>query len=305
MTSMTGQDPLVARHRLVRAVRRAREEAGLTLKQVADALDWSESKLIRIERGSVGISVTDLRALLAYYGLRDSSHVDRLVGMARTARRARTAWSEFETAVSPGFLLFLGYEESASTMLHFNPVLVPGLLQVEEYSRAVLAGAYVAPADHVEEKLRARARRQRRLDEPEPPRVDVVLDESVVRRAVGGPEVMSRQLRHLHELSGRPNLSLRIVPFTAGLHPSTGGPFVILEFDDPTADPVLHLETAAADVTLRDQPAVVEPYRKAFARLQSMAMDAEASRAFLLKVLDEMWGPRPIPWPNTSPESRR
>src|SRR4029453_17379814 len=138
----TGQDPLVARHRLVRAVRRAREEAGLTLKEVAGALDWSESKLIRIEKGSVGVSVTDLRALLNYYGLRDSSHVDRLVGMARTARQARTSWAEFEAAVSPGFLLFLGYEESASAMLHFNPLLVPGLLQVEDYSRAAIAGAY-------------------------------------------------------------------------------------------------------------------------------------------------------------------
>jgi transcriptional regulator with XRE-family HTH domain len=305
MTSITGQDPLVARHRLVRAVRRAREEAGLTLKQVADALDWSESKLIRIERGSVGISVTDLRALLAYYGLRDTSHVDRLIGMARSARRVRTSWAEFESAVSPGFLLFLGYEESASTMLHFNPALVPGLLQVEDYSRAVLDGAYVLPADHVEEKLRARLRRQRRLEEADPPTVDVVLDESVVRRSVGGPEVMVRQLQHLHEVAGRPNVSLRIVPFGAGLHPGMGGPFVILEFDDPAADPVLHLETAAADVTLRDQPAVVEPYREAFTRLQSLAMDPEATRAFLLKVLDEMWGPRSIPSPGVSPESRR
>jgi transcriptional regulator with XRE-family HTH domain len=303
MPSTTGQDPLVARHRLVRAVRRAREEAGLTIRQVAQALDWSDSKLIRIERGSVGISVTDLRALLAYYGLRDSDHVDRLVGMARSARGLRTAWAEFEGAVSPGFLLFLGYEEQASTMLHFNPMLVPGLLQVEDYSRAVLRGAYVQPGAHVADKLRARRRRQQRLDEQEPPQVDVVLDESVIRRAVGGPEVMARQLRHLHELSGRPNLNLRIVPFAAGLHPGMGGPFVILEFDDPTADPVLHLETAADDVTLRDQPATVEPYRDTFARLQAMALEPEASRAFLLKVLDEMWGPRPIPSPKVSPES--
>jgi len=304
MTSMTGPDPMVARHRLIRAVRRAREEAGLTLKQVADALDWSESKLIRIEKGVVGISVTDLRALLAYYGLRDSGHVDRLIGMARSARRARTAWAEFETALSPDFLLFLGYEESAAAMLHFNPLLVPGLLQVEDYSRAVLGGAYVAPATHVDEKLRARRRRQQRLDAPNPPQVDVVLDEAVIRRAVGGREVMARQLRHLAEVSDRPHVSLRVVPFSAGLHPGLGGPFVILEFEDPAADPVLHLETAGADVTLRDQPAAVEPYREAFGRLQELALDPVASRAFILKVLDETWGDR-VPVPGGSLGSRR
>ena len=304
MTSMTGPDPMVARHRLIRAVRRAREEAGLTLKQVADALDWSESKLIRIEKGVVGISVTDLRALLAYYGLRDSGHVDRLIGMARSARRARTAWAEFETALSPDFLLFLGYEESAAAMLHFNPLLVPGLLQVEDYSRAVLGGAYVAPATHVDEKLRARRRRQQRLDAPNPPQVDVVLDEAVIRRAVGGREVMAGQLRHLAEVSDRPHVSLRVVPFSAGLHPGLGGPFVILEFEDPAADPVLHLETAGADVTLRDQPAAVEPYRETFGRLQELALDPVASRAFILKVLDETWGGR-VPVPGGSLGSRR
>ena len=303
MTSMTDPDPAVARHRLIRAVRRAREEAGLTLKQVADALDWSESKLIRIEKGVVGISVTDLRALLAYYDLRDSGHVDRLIGMARTARRARTAWAEFEPALSPGFLLFLGYEESAATMLHFNPLLVPGLLQVEEYSRAVLAGAYAEPATHVHEKIRARRRRQQRLDDPNPPQVDVVLDEAVIRRAVGGREVMARQLRHLADVGDRPNVSLRVVPFAAGLHPGLGGPFVVLEFDDPAADPVLHLESAGADVTLRDQPGAVEPYREAFGRLQELALDPQASRAFVLKVLDEMWGGR-VPAPGVSAESR-
>jgi transcriptional regulator with XRE-family HTH domain len=304
MTSMTGPDPMVARHRLVRAVRRAREEAGLTLKQVSDALDWSESKLIRIEKGSVGISVTDLRALLAYYGLRDSGHVDRLIGMARSARRARTSWAEFEPAVSPEFLLFLGYEESAATMLHFNPLLVPGLLQVEEYSRAVLAGAYVEPGTHVEQKLRARRRRQQRLDDPHPPRVDVVLDESVIRRVVGGREVMGRQLRHLADVAGRPDVTLRVVPFSAGLHPGMGGPFVVLEFDDPAADPVLHLESASADVTLRDQPAAVEPYRAAFERFKELALEPEASRAFVLKVLDETWGSR-VPAPGGRLGSRR
>jgi transcriptional regulator with XRE-family HTH domain len=305
MTSQTGPDPLVARHRLLRAVRRAREEAGLTLKEVADALEWSESKLIRIEKGSVGISVTDLRALLAYYDLRDSAHVDRLVGMARTARSARTSWAEFEPALSPGFLLLLGYEESASTMLHFNPLLVPGLLQVEDYSRAVIEGAYVEPGGHVDDKVRARLRRQRRLEEPNPPRLDVVLDESVVRRPVGGPAVMVRQLRHLLDVADRPNVSLRIVPFSAGLHPGMGGPFVVLEFDDPVADPVLHLEGASSDVTLRDRPDAVEPYRAAFTRLQEMSLDPEASRAFVLKVLDEMWGSRTIPAPGAAVPSRR
>ncbi len=295
MTTTTGPDPLVARHRLVRAVRRAREEAGLTLREVADALDWSESKLIRIEKGVVGISVTDLRALLAYYDLRDPGHVDRLLGMARTARRARTTWAEFERAVSPDFLLFLGYEESAATMLHFNPLLVPGLLQVEEYARAVIAGAYVEPGTHADDKVRARLRRQRRLAEAEPPRVDVVLDESVIRRTVGGPAVMARQLRHLLDVSGRPNVSLRVVPFTAGLHPGMGGPFVILEFEDPAADPVLHLETASSDTTLRDQPAAVEPYRAAFARLQDLALDEQASRELVRTVLDELRGARGVP----------
>ena len=134
----SGQDPMVQRRRLRVELRKARENAGLSQKEVAPAMDWSLSKLIRIEAGSVNISINDLRVLLQHYGVDDRGRIDSLLTMARAAKEPAW-WLPYKEVLSPEFSTFLSYESAASIIRNFEPVLVPGLLQTEEYARATLA----------------------------------------------------------------------------------------------------------------------------------------------------------------------
>src|SRR5438477_3975398 len=129
-------DPTVQRRRLRAELRSARTEAGLTQRQAAEALDWSPSKLLRIENGSVSISTTDLKALLALYGIQDPVKIEELVRMAQSARRH--TWSAYRDVFSHEFIVYLGYESSASIIRQVEPLLIPGLLQTEEYADVIL-----------------------------------------------------------------------------------------------------------------------------------------------------------------------
>jgi transcriptional regulator with XRE-family HTH domain len=270
-------DPLVSQHRLLLELRQAREAAGLSQRDVAAALDWSESKVIRAENGTVGISLTDLRALLDLYRV-PAANADRLIEMARTVRARRRRTEQESRAVSRDFRLFLAYERSATDLAFFNPLLVPGLLQTEAYARAVLRDGFVVPAEHVDDKVAIRLERQREVfGRDEPARIDVVLDEAVIRRPVGGPSVMRGQLARLLELQRRPGVSIRVIPFEAGLYPGISGPFTLLEAEAALTPPVVYLETPTSDTTVRHDPGTVVAYRDAFDRLRARALDARGS----------------------------
>lgn len=260
-----GMDPHVHRKRLQVAVRRARIHAGRTQAEVAAALDWSLSKLVRIESGAVRVSTTDLRALLSYYGIDDADRVDQLLAEARGARRPAW-WAEYETLFGPQFTAYLGFESSATQVRQFQASLVPGLLQTERYSRAVLS-AVQEPAS-IERLVEGRQKRQRLLEHGEPPEVSFVLDEAAIRRRIGGPVVMLEQLRHLQAVSRRPNVSLRLLTFDAGEHPGLAGSFVLLTVGD---EQVVYVEDADGGMLQRDDVAVTESYAERFRRLEEIA----------------------------------
>ena len=273
---MTGQSPAMPQRRLRAELRSGRVSAELTQQQVADAIDWSLSKVIRIENGSVAISVNDLRALLQLYGMADRA--DELVDVAREARE-RSWWSQYRGIASSALIQYIEFESAASTVRSFQPLLVPGLLQTPDYARAVFGG--FAPEHMVEDLIKVRLKRQELLRRAKPPTLYNVVDEGVVRHLVGGPAVMRNQLQHLADLASRPNITLAIVPFAAGVHPAMRSPFVILEFPDAQDDDVLYLENPNGDVTDRDDTDEVARFAEAFEELNMLALSPQESIGYL------------------------
>jgi transcriptional regulator with XRE-family HTH domain len=281
--------PVVQRRRLRTELRRARQDAGLTQEQVADAMDWSLSKVIRIEAGSVGISTNDLKALLSHYQLDDPDVTSELVALARAARE-RSWWSVYRDPAPPGLLQLIGYEAASFIIRNFEMLLVPGLLQTEDYARAVIQPLEEgAAAERVNTLVEIRMRRQEQLERDDTPLLFFILDEAAVRRLIGGRDVMRRQIHHLVEMAARPNVTIEIVPFSAGTHPGLRGPFVIIEFPDPGDDDVLFLE-ARGDLIRGgiSEEGEVSAHREVFEQLRRMSFGPDGSVAYLGKLADEM-----------------
>jgi transcriptional regulator with XRE-family HTH domain len=275
--------PSFYRRRVREALRRAREAAGLTQREAAQALDWSMSKLVRIEAGSVGVSITDLRAMLALYGIKDAERVNELVEMAR-ASKERPWFSKYEKVLSPAFAQYLGYEDSASVIRGFQPLTIPGLLQTDEYARAIIEASRV---DQIDERVELRTTRQDLLERTDRPEIYYVLDEAALHRSVGGAAVMRSQLRHLRDLASEPGISVRIIPFSAGAHTSMKGSFTILEFSDWDED-VLYLETAGGSVTSREDQKLIADYRENFELLTGVALEGQESVGLIEEQINQL-----------------
>jgi transcriptional regulator with XRE-family HTH domain len=285
-------DPTVQRRRLRHVLRRARTDAGFTQREVAEALDWSPSKLLRIENGKVGISTTDLKALLAQYNVDDPQLVQEFVRAAHESRHQ--AWDAYKDVLVPEFVTYLAYESSASVILTCEPTVVPGLLQTEEYMRS-LSGALTNgdyPSEVLDRQVKARLKRQELLDQKNPPKMFFVLDEAAIRRRVGSeagnPAVMRHQLEKLKTLGERPHITIQILPFSVGAHHGMRGSFVILKFPDPQDGPLLFQESSRGTFVSRDSPDETERYLSTFWDLETRATQGSESNAFIDKVLSEM-----------------
>jgi transcriptional regulator with XRE-family HTH domain len=286
-------DPSVYRRRLRNILRRTRESKVITQATAAAEMSWSVSKLIRIETGIVTISVNDLKALLDYYEISDPDEVADLVQMAKNSRR--TSWtSPYRGIASDVFLTFLGHEDAAVRSHSFQPILIPGLLQTDEYAREVLRVLRGSKdPKRIDGLVELRIARQERVfSRTDEIKLNYLIDESVVRRVVGGPEVMKRQVRHLIDECRRENLSIRIVPFTTGVYRSMRVPFVVLEFSDPEEEAVLYLEHPQRESLIREDAPYEDPdpgtassapttpptYLEIFAELQQRTSDEETLR---------------------------
>ena len=249
-----GLEPTLYRRRLRSELRKAREAAGMTQRDVAEAMDWSPSKLIRIESGTVNISTNDLRALLGHYNI-DSTRIETLVNTARTAREVVSRWNIYRDVATPEFIAFLGYESSAAIIRDFNPVLVPGLLQTEEYARTVLKLFKSENPQKVDPLVDLRVQRQELLVHEPTPKLHFIIDEAVIHRAVGGRDIMRRQLRHLQEVAEYPNISIRVVPFEHGLYFHQWVPYILFEFPEPEDGDVLYVENPQGEYIIRENSA--------------------------------------------------
>jgi transcriptional regulator with XRE-family HTH domain len=282
------------RRRLRVELRRARTKANLTQKDVAQALDWSPSKVIRIESGQVAISTTDLKALLSEYGVDDGEVVAELVDLAKNSKKQ--PWAQYKDVLSPEIQAYFGYESSASIVRHFEPLLVPGLLQTEQYTRVLLAEAFDFPERKTERLVEARLERQELLTRDDAPKAFFVLDEAVIRRPIGGAEVMQGQLQRLLTLAELPQVSVQIVPFAAGAYEGLQGPFALLEFaeevepeseDDEDSESdnfVLHLESRDSS-SFRDHPELMGEYLERFFELEKRAATPEETLDLLKEAI--------------------
>jgi transcriptional regulator with XRE-family HTH domain len=241
MSEAVGPDPAIHRRRLRTELRNAREAGDMTQRDVAAAMDWSQSKLIRIESGAVNITTNDLRALLNHYGM-DPARIDDLIDVARAARES-TRWSIYKDVATPEYVAFLGYESSASIIRNFEPFLVPGLLQTEEYARTVISITEADNPQRIEPLVDLRTERQELLDRR--PAVDLhfIMDEAVIRRMTGGRDVMLRQLHHLRRIvEDNPNVTARIMPFRRGMYSRQQVAYWLFEFPNPEDEYVLYVE---------------------------------------------------------------
>jgi transcriptional regulator with XRE-family HTH domain len=284
----TVQGPTVGRRRLRTALRRARETAGITQESAATSMDWSLSKLIRIESGAVTVSTNDVRALLALYGVTDRNLVDELLNVARVARR-RTWWSSFRDTVPSAYASYIGLEAEASEVCFFQPIAVPGLLQTEAYARTIVPvdGPDQVAEEQIQPRVAIRLARQREvLGRSDPPDIRVVIDEAVLRRMTGSVEVMREQLRHLVALGNEEHITIQVLPFSAGNN-SVNGPFIILRYPDPADSDVVYVESALFwDVV--DRPEGTGPYVWAFKSLCADSLDPQESLRFIARVAGEL-----------------
>ncbi|MGH3771801.1 MAG: helix-turn-helix domain-containing protein [Pseudonocardiaceae bacterium] len=281
------QDPTVQRRRLRDELRRARDAAGLRQADVAHAMDWSPSKLIRIERGDVSVSTTDLKALLSHYGVKDKGKVDGLVELARSARGA-SFYDRYTDQLKPAFREYLAYEASASVTRQCQPILIPGLLQTEEYARGLFAGYGTAGPEGADRAWAICQHRQEVHERETPPEMLFVLDEAALRRHVGRGHAMRRQLQRLKEYGAEPHISIQIVPFTRGAHPGMAGSFMLLAFTDPSLPDLLHLEGTNLSATIREDTDQIARYLDTFAQLQELALSLDESVDFLDVLISEM-----------------
>jgi len=284
----TVQGPTAGRRRLRTALRAARERAELTQDHVAEAMDWSLSKLIRIETGRVSISTNDVRALLQLYRMDGTAEAEELVALARVARQ-KPWWQESRTAIPAHYAQYIGLETEASAMRCFQSIVIPGLVQTEAYARAVVTNrtpGQIRP-DEVDTRVAVRMRRKAEiLDREEPPRFDIILDEAVLRRGIGGPDVHHEQLEHLVALANAPTITIQVVPFSAGAVTAAGS-FVILQFPDEADGDVVYLESALLENFI-ERPMETAPYHSEFTWLSSIALAPADSLAFIEKVAGEL-----------------
>jgi hypothetical protein len=250
---------------------------------VAGDLGWSESKLSRIETARTGINDTDLDRLLTRYGVLADERV-RLHDLARRGR-ARVWWTPYRSSVPDPYDEYLALEAEAVVMAEWEAQVVPGLLQTDEYARAVIEVGAAMDPDTAQRRLALRMARQAVLSRVPPPRLSIVVDESVLHREVGGRQVLDRQLQHLFDASHRPDVELRVMPFSAGAHAALTESFVIFDFAAGTRAPVVHSEGLTGG-QFRTRPIDVQLYREAFADLRRRALPVDASRSVIARSSD-------------------
>ncbi len=281
----SAQSPTVRRRRLALELRRLREAAKLTCEEVAEQLECSASKISRVETGRVSVSPRDVRDMLEIYGVPEPQR-DALVQLARDSRQ-KGWWHAYADSLQPHVATYLGLESAASEIRIYEVNLVPGLLQTEEYARAVLAAGMVdRPRSDIERQVAVKMERQR-LTRTSPPELWAVLDEAALRRQVGGPEVMRVQLEYLRELGGLRNVRLQVIPFGGGAHPAMGRPFVILAFVEEADPDVVYLKNLTGALWVENVEEV-DRYNVFFNHLQATALSFDDSAALIAAVLKEM-----------------
>lgn len=279
--------PTVLRMMLGAQLRRLRESCGVTREGAGWEIRASESKISRMELGRVGFKERDVADLLTLYGITDPQERDALLHLARDANSPGW-WHRYGDVLPSWFQAYLGLEAAAALIRTYELQFVPGLLQTEEYARAVvLLGHSRAASAEIDRRVTLRMRRQQVLHGEDPPQLWAVVDEAALRRPIGGAAVMRQQVSALIEATGLPNVRLQVVPFAAGGHAAAGGAFSILRFDDKELPDVVYIEQLTSALYL-DKREDLDYYALAMERLCVEAEPPERTPELLGRILADL-----------------
>ncbi|TQS42282.1 helix-turn-helix domain-containing protein [Cryptosporangium phraense] len=280
---MPRTSPTVRRRRLGQELRALRESKSMTVEHVAKELDWSPSKVSRIETTAIKVGTVDLRALLDVYGVTDDEARKGMLELGKESREVGWWMRISDPGPVRSFKDYIGFEAEARQILTYEQSMIPGLLQTESYARAMMRALYVDDRNF-EDGIQARLTRQELLTRSDDPvKFVAIVDEAALRRPAGGVrrrEVMREQIERLIELSDRPNIAIRVLPFDNGLHPGMSGAFTILELPHPDDPNVVYVEAATVGVLLND-PEDVRLYNRIFDGVQQEALGRQPSEQYL------------------------
>lgn len=282
-----GESPTIRRRRLGLELRRLRERAGYSVEEMAEHLECSQSKVRRIEIGRVPVRQRDLRDLLDYYGVAEQDR-EPLLALARESKK-KGWWHTYGDAVPDWFQTYVGLEAEASDLRNYKAELVPGLLQIEPYARAIHEAVLADDTDEeIARLVDVRMARQGLLTREEnPPRLWAILNEAVLWRLVGGRGVMREQLHHLTEMAKPANVTIQVLPFDAGAHASMVGSFMILGFPDQHDPDVVFVEHHTGSLYL-ERAIEVDRYTLDFDHVRATALSPKDSLALIASVDKEL-----------------
>jgi transcriptional regulator with XRE-family HTH domain len=276
--------PTVRRRELGARLRALRTSRGWTVEQIAERLQFSPSKVSRLENGFRGVSARDIQDICDLYDVQEEER-QQLTDLAAEGKQ-RAWWQSRELPYST----YVGLEADAATISDFGLGLIPGLLQTEDYARAVLTAIYPRlTAEVIEQRLAGRLERQRMLTSARPPGFEAVLDEGVLHRVGGSPSVMRAQLEHLLTASELPSVRICVLPYEAGLLPVPNNKFIVLSFREPTVPGVVFIEGLTGDLYLGPADGLAE-YQEAFSAMRAMAATPSRSRDIIAAAAASMAG---------------
>ncbi|MER5867167.1 helix-turn-helix transcriptional regulator [Kitasatospora sp. NPDC002040] len=283
-TAQPGGGSMVRRILLGSQLRRLRESRGITREDAGYQIRASESKISRMELGRVSFKERDVADLLSLYGVDDGGEREALLGLVREANKSGW-WHSFNDVLPGWFQTYVGLEEAAAQIRTYEVQFIPGLLQCEEYARAVFGQTRPVISDEeLERRLSLRLRRQKLLTDGQSPRLWAVIDEAALRRPVGGPKVMRAQVQYLLDVSEQANVVIQVMPFRFGAHAGESGAFSILRFPEQDLADVVYLEqlTSALYLDKRDD---VDAYVQVMERLCVDSLTPDQTRDLLTRIL--------------------
>ncbi|HLU56497.1 MAG TPA: helix-turn-helix transcriptional regulator [Pseudonocardia sp.] len=278
--------PTVLRILVGAQLRRLREASGITREEAAYAIRGSEAKMSRIESGRVGFKPRDVADLLTMYGVTDGSARDLLLSLAEQANEPGW-WHRYSDSMPDWFSTYVGLEQAATIIRCYEAQYVPGLLQTEAYANAVINLGEAVRPDEVSKRVELRMHRQQLLYVPKAPDYWAVIDEAVLRRKLGGPDVMREQLDHILEVSRRTNVTVQVVPFERSDVAAVGGPFTLLRFAEPDLPDIVYLEQLNSALYLNKDVDVMN-YLQIMNRLAAGALTPERSTELIQSVRDAL-----------------
>ncbi|TQN30889.1 helix-turn-helix protein [Haloactinospora alba] len=280
-----GSGPTVRRMLLGSELRKYRDARGVSRADAGHHIRGSESKISRMELGRVGFKRRDVEDLLRFYGVTDASLINTMGKIAEDTNKPGW-WQEYGEALPNWFQVYVGLEEAATRIRVYEAQFVPGLLQTECYARNVIKGGSVPPDPKAEDRLKVRLRRQQHLEDSGV-KFWAILDEAAVRRPIGGKECMQEQLERLIELCDRQNITLQIVPFTAGAHAAEAGSFTILRYPEFKLSDIIYLEQLTGSLCL-DKRSDIDAYTMAMERLSVIARPPAETKGILREMIEDL-----------------